>query len=57
MDVFLRINGWQITGDSKAIYETMMKFLSDRTFDMEQLVPWLENIVERRPQTRSISTV
>lgn len=50
-DVFLRINGYQITGDSQAIYAALMKFFADQAFDMEHLVPWLESIVEPRPQT------
>ncbi|MBX5462701.1 MAG: type II toxin-antitoxin system death-on-curing family toxin [Steroidobacteraceae bacterium] len=50
-DVFLRINGYQITGDSQAIYAALRKFFAEQTFDMEHLVPWLESIVERRPQT------
>lgn len=48
-DVFLRINGYQITGDSQAIYAALMKFFADGTFDMEHLVPWLESIVEQKP--------
>jgi len=50
-DVFLRINGYQITGDSQAIYAALMKFFAEQAFDMEHLVPWLESIVEPRPQT------
>ena len=47
-DVFLRINGYAITADSKAIYDRMMEFFEARTFDMEHLVPWLQEIVEPR---------
>jgi death on curing protein len=46
MDVFLRINGYPITADSKAIYEHLMKLFEDRAFDMEHLVPWLTPIVQ-----------
>lgn len=45
-DVFLRINGYQITVDSQAIFSTLMKFFDDQTFDLDHLVPWLESIVE-----------
>jgi death on curing protein len=48
VDVFLRINGYTITADSKAIYDHMMKLFEDRTFDMEHLVPWLQEIVRSR---------
>jgi death on curing protein len=44
-DVFLRINGYTITADSKAIYAYMIKLLDEKTFDMEYLVPWLQEIV------------
>jgi death-on-curing protein len=46
-DVFLRLNGYRITGDSHAIFATLMKFFDDQTFDLEHLAPWLESIVER----------
>jgi len=46
VDVFLRINGYAITADSKAIYDHMMKLFEARNFDMEHLVPWLQQIVE-----------
>jgi death on curing protein len=47
-DVFLRINGYAITAGSKAIYDYMMELFEARTFDMEHLVPWLQEIVEPR---------
>ncbi len=49
-DVFLRVNGYQITADSRTIFAALMKLFADQTFDMEHLVPWLESIVERRPE-------
>lgn len=49
VDVFLRINGHSITADSKAIYDYIIKLFDDRTFDMDHLVPWLQEIV--RPHT------
>ncbi len=45
VDVFLRINDHWITADSQAIYEYLIKLFEDRTFDMEHLVPWLQDIV------------
>jgi len=46
VDVFLRINGHTITADSAAIYDRFIKLLDQGTFDMEHLVPWLEEIAE-----------
>ncbi len=48
VDVFLRINGYGITADSKSIYDHMMELFEARTFDMEHLVPWLQEIAEPR---------
>ncbi len=48
VDVFLRINGYAIIADSKAIFEFMIGHMEAQTFDMEHLVPWLEDIVRRR---------
>lgn len=45
VDVFLRINGCSVTADSKAIYDQIIKLFEERTFDMERLVPWLQEIV------------
>ncbi|HEY7753323.1 MAG TPA: type II toxin-antitoxin system death-on-curing family toxin [Steroidobacteraceae bacterium] len=45
-DVFLRINGHTITASSEAIYRKFIKLLDQGAFDMEHLVPWLEQIVE-----------
>ena len=47
-DVFLRINGYTIVADSKAIYGYMLKLFEEKIFDMEHLVPWLQEIVELR---------
>jgi death on curing protein len=47
MDVFLRINGYVITADSKAIHDRMIKLIESRTFDMEHLVPWLQAITKK----------
>lgn len=44
-DVFLRINGYELTADSRAIYDRFIEFLNNGTFDMEHLVPWLQTIV------------
>jgi death on curing protein len=46
IDVFLRINGFTITASSAAIYNRMIKLREAGTFDMEHLVPWLQEVVE-----------
>jgi death on curing protein len=46
VDVFLRINGFTITASSTAIHNRMIKLLEAGTFDMEHLVPWLQEVVE-----------
>ena len=46
VDVFLRINGHNITADSAAVYDKFIKLLDQSAFDMEHLVPWLEEIAE-----------
>jgi len=46
VDVFLRINGYAITAGSEVIFEKFMKLLDQGDFDMEHLVPWLEEIAE-----------
>lgn len=52
-DVLLRINGHSITADSNAIYDYIIKLFEERTFDMDHLVPWLQEIV--RPHTPDAS--
>jgi len=46
VDVFLRINGYSISANSKAVYDRFITLLEQRSFDMEHLVPWLEEIVK-----------
>lgn len=53
VDVSLRINGYSICADSKAIYDYIVRLFEQRTFDMEHLVPWLQEIV--RPQATNPS--
>ncbi len=53
VDVFLRINGYSITPDSKAIYDFMIRLFEARTFDMEHLVPWFQEIVQPLAPTTS----
>jgi death on curing protein len=48
VDVFLRISGHTITAESKSIYDYLLKLFEDRTFDMDHLVPWLQEIVRPR---------
>jgi death on curing protein len=48
VDVFLRINGYAITVNSMTIYNHIIKLFEDRTFDIEHLVPWLQEITGPR---------
>ena len=48
VDVFLRISDHAITADSKSICDYIIKRFADQTFDMEHLVPWLQEIVRPR---------
>lgn len=50
VDVFLRINGHGITADSTSIYAHMMQLFAAHSFDLEHLIPWLQQIV--RPTAR-----
>lgn len=47
VDVFLRIDGLAFTATSSAIYGRMIGLLEAGTFDIEHLVPWLQEVVER----------
>lgn len=44
-DVFLRINGYRFTLDSKEIYATMMQFFDTGTFKLATIEPWLRKSV------------
>jgi death-on-curing protein len=46
VDVFLRINGHTITANSQTIHDYMIKLFADQAFNMEHLVPWLQEIVQ-----------
>lgn len=46
VDVFLRINNYTITADSAAVYGQFIKLMDQGKFDMEHLVPWLQEIAE-----------
>ena len=46
VDVFLRINGYRIRAGPEAIYHRFMNLLEQGVFDMEHLVPWLEEIAQ-----------
>jgi death-on-curing protein len=48
VDVFLRINGRTITADSESIYDRVIGLLEARSFNMDHLVPWLQEIVRER---------
>ncbi len=51
-DVFLRINGHAIVEHSESIHRHLMKLFEEQTFDMEHLVPWLQQIVRLHTQGR-----
>jgi death-on-curing protein len=46
VDVFLRINGYVITARSEVVYDRFIQLLEQGAFDMEHLVPWLEEFAE-----------
>ena len=46
VDVLLRINGHTVTADSASIYRRVIELIETRNFDMEHLVPWLQEIVQ-----------
>lgn len=46
VDVFLRINGLRLPAHTSAIYGMMMSLFEKQSFNMTQLVPWLQaNVV------------
>lgn len=45
VDVFLRINGFALNSDSKSICERMTQLIEVHEFDMEHLVPWLQDVI------------
>lgn len=49
VDVFLRINGYEIKAPSGQIHSFVMTLLERGSFDMEHLVPWLQEIA--KPKT------
>jgi death on curing protein len=51
VDVFLRINGYTISADSKSIYDHIVGLLESQSFNMEHLVPWLQETVRECPST------
>jgi len=48
VDVFLRINGWQLTRAPMKIYADMMQMFESRSFDFAHLEPWLRSFAEPR---------
>ncbi|SRR5258708_29680112 len=52
VDVFLRINGHALRTDSRSIYDSVLEFFNNGTFDMEHLVPWLQAGTPAPPSTR-----
>jgi death on curing protein len=45
VDVFLRINGYQLVGQNNKIYKDMMKLFDQQVFDYDHIEPWLRNLV------------
>ena len=50
VDVFLRINGYVIAGDSSELFESFIALIENQEFSMEFLVPWLTS-VEKKTRT------
>ena len=48
VDVFLRINGYLIAGDSSQLFESFIALIENQKFSMEFLVPWLKASVEKK---------
>lgn len=48
-DIFLRMNGYRINGESMIIYADMMQMLETSTFDLAHLEPWLRKLVIKAP--------
>lgn len=48
VDVFLRVNGYRIRGSSSQIHATLITLWERGCFDMEHLLPWLQEIVARQ---------
>ena len=46
-DVFLGINGWRLTGESREIYSHMILLFNQGSFDIEHIEPWLRQIAIR----------
>lgn len=44
-DIFLRINGFRINLDSRAIYKLWMKLFDSNKLDFEHLTQWLNEVV------------
>jgi len=45
-DIFLRINGYRFTLNSKEIYSSMMRFFDTGTFKLATIEPWLRKNVK-----------
>ena len=47
MDVFLRLNGWKMSGDAQAAYSFLMERFQSGTCDFEHVLPWIRASVVR----------
>jgi death-on-curing protein len=47
-DVFLRINGYSISGNPRKFHEFLIDLFESGNLEMAHLVPWLQAIVQPR---------
>jgi death on curing protein len=45
VDVFLRINNFQLVVENNKVYKEMMKMFDKQTFDYDHIEPWLRKLV------------
>lgn len=45
VDVFLRINKFQLVAENNKIHKDMMKMFDTQTFDYDHIEPWLRKLV------------
>lgn len=45
VDVFLRINNFQLVAENNKVYKEMMKMFDKQTFDYDHIEPWLRKLV------------
>jgi len=45
VDVFLRINNFQLVAENNKVYKEMMRMFDKQTFDYDHIEPWLRKLV------------